>query len=518
MTFENCVIIVNDLFDELSEENKRLFNELLFANKCLNKLQEFKYSFDLYSNKIKQSLESNEWQILEKLLQELNGFLIRRSIRTEINDLTSDDNKKTEDVLLPKIETSDQSIVCGLKSRDHYMDCEETKPSGNATDTEEEEPTTCDNSRASQSLKSSMVIPIENDLLDNDTDNSELKMKCTQTGCGQTFTNPRKYSLHMNKHWKEKNKKLLSLSDTISGNEITNRDCGQTNNDQTIDLEDGKSEKALKCLIKSCGKVFTNYCNLQTHIRYIHLKDNQANQLLKCDQPDCQYETRSRINLKKHKMCCHSEKNLVCTHPDCDFRTYNQSKLKRHLQTHGPGFECTYDGCDGKYTTQEGLYRHMKSHTMKMEFKCTYEGCDKVFRAKVSLNEHINSKHTKSKQWHCEWPGCDYTTYLPTKLSQHSVVHITDYKFVCDYNDCNAKYKTKKDLTNHKLRVHDKVRRFTCSWPGCTFTVFNKQGLKKHELIHTGEKPFACDWPGCQYRTYCKSRLKCEHMKKHIKN
>ena len=239
MTYENCVIVVNDLFDELSEENKRLFNELLFANKCLNKLQEFKYSFDLYSNKIRQSLELNEWQILEKLLQELNGFVIRRNIRTEINKLKSDDNEKSEDVLLPKIETSDQSIVCGLKSRDHYMDYEETKPSGNATDTEEEReepsvkknrPTTLKTKRVSQSLTSSMVIPIENnDLLDNNTDNSELKMKCTHNGCGQTFTNPQKYSLHMNKHWKEKNKMFLSLSDTVSGNEITNKDCGQTN-------------------------------------------------------------------------------------------------------------------------------------------------------------------------------------------------------------------------------------------------------------------------------------------------
>src|SRR2546421_3620365 len=32
----------NDIFDELIAENKRLFNELLFANKCLNVLMKFK--------------------------------------------------------------------------------------------------------------------------------------------------------------------------------------------------------------------------------------------------------------------------------------------------------------------------------------------------------------------------------------------------------------------------------------------------------------------------------------------
>ena len=35
-------IKVNDVFEELSEENKRLLNELMFANKCLKVLITFK--------------------------------------------------------------------------------------------------------------------------------------------------------------------------------------------------------------------------------------------------------------------------------------------------------------------------------------------------------------------------------------------------------------------------------------------------------------------------------------------
>ena len=35
---------VNDVFEELSEENKRLLNELMFANKCLKVLITFKSS------------------------------------------------------------------------------------------------------------------------------------------------------------------------------------------------------------------------------------------------------------------------------------------------------------------------------------------------------------------------------------------------------------------------------------------------------------------------------------------
>ena len=187
MTFNNCEIVVNDLFDELSEENKRLFNELLFANKCLNKLQEFKYSFYLYSNKIRQSLESNEWQILEKLLQELNGFVIRKNIRTKNNELTSDDNEKGEDVLLPKIETSDQSIVCGLKSSDHYMDCEETESSDYANDKEEE--------REEPSVKKNRPI-LRFNKVDDKSKEEVVFLRCQYTGCDQIFSTVRQFNEH----------------------------------------------------------------------------------------------------------------------------------------------------------------------------------------------------------------------------------------------------------------------------------------------------------------------------------
>ena len=39
-------IKVNDIFDELSEENKRLNEELIFTNNCLNVLNRFKALFN----------------------------------------------------------------------------------------------------------------------------------------------------------------------------------------------------------------------------------------------------------------------------------------------------------------------------------------------------------------------------------------------------------------------------------------------------------------------------------------
>ena len=46
-------ILVNDIFDELLDENKRLLNELLFSNKCINLFIEFKSFIDSISLKLK---------------------------------------------------------------------------------------------------------------------------------------------------------------------------------------------------------------------------------------------------------------------------------------------------------------------------------------------------------------------------------------------------------------------------------------------------------------------------------
>ena len=54
------LIEVRDIFDELREENRRLLNELLFAERRLKCLTEFKSFVDLIFNKINVYLEEND--------------------------------------------------------------------------------------------------------------------------------------------------------------------------------------------------------------------------------------------------------------------------------------------------------------------------------------------------------------------------------------------------------------------------------------------------------------------------
>lgn len=34
---------------------------------------------------------------------------------------------------------------------------------------------------------------------------------------------------------------------------------------------------------------------------------------------------------------------------------------------------------------------------------------------------------------------------------------------------------------------------FPCNYPGCAMKFFDKNKLRRHSIVHTGEKPYKCD-------------------------
>ena len=96
--------VVNDVFDELKEENNRLYNELLFADKCLKSLIKFKTFIDKISYLFENYLEVNDRKEHKELIRSVDGI----SVNTKQNQTRSQTPK--EKLFVAHI----KSFVCDL--------------------------------------------------------------------------------------------------------------------------------------------------------------------------------------------------------------------------------------------------------------------------------------------------------------------------------------------------------------------------------------------------------------------
>ena len=89
-----------DIITELNDEIRRLTKELSITRERLKLMDEFKITFDLYSNKIKQSLDSNEWQKFENSLTKINEFvnISETSDNCVVNVKDIDNQKELQEV------------------------------------------------------------------------------------------------------------------------------------------------------------------------------------------------------------------------------------------------------------------------------------------------------------------------------------------------------------------------------------------------------------------------------------
>ncbi|KAF8419342.1 hypothetical protein EV426DRAFT_553606, partial [Tirmania nivea] len=62
--------------------------------------------------------------------------------------------------------------------------------------------------------------------------------------------------------------------------------------------------------------------------------------------------------------------------------------------------------------------------------------------------------------------------------------------------------------------VSSKGKRFKCTYNKCLGAFRRQEHLRRHEKIHTGEKPYTCDVTVCRRRFSRSDNLK-EHLQRH---
>ncbi|XP_071518527.1 uncharacterized protein [Panulirus ornatus] len=184
----------------------------------------------------------------------------------------------------------------------------------------------------------------------------------------------------------------------------------------------------------------------------------------------------------------------------CDVKG-REVKPKRVYAVKEPSkYICKLCGIHSK--TAYSLKNHVMTHTGQKPYSCPY--CGMTFRQSHHLIEHERT-HTGERPFECELCEDAFTT--KSALKSHMKVHngIKDHK-------CQACYAAFSDRMQLKIHMRKHTEKFyDCTECGDRFITAPR--LRRHQMIHTGERPYQCEECGVAFREETTLRA---HMGTHL--
>ena len=303
MIDNKCEIVVNDV---LNEENKRLLEELLFANKCLKVLNEFKNFVELNSNQFKLNLEENNKKIFEDLSEKVKRVL------NEKNNYSMNFNDKTS------IEVKNKEIIINNNKK----------------------------------INISKILILKNPIKVNVKHNNNYNKKLGEKRCHSKNSND-KYSIEVKR---EEN----CFDDNGSEEMISNKNKSRT---KAIISSNRLSCDWPGCEYRTNGRDRTGHREALRKHSMIHSEKKYV-----CDYHDCQYRTEStallRVHIDSHekpKTLKHNEKRrFECQTCGKTFATNNllYCHIKKTHDVFDEPVVCGIDDCDKRFKNNIYLTRH----------------------------------------------------------------------------------------------------------------------------------------------------------------
>ncbi|KAB0790885.1 hypothetical protein PPYR_14972 [Photinus pyralis] len=174
-------------------------------------------------------------------------------------------------------------------------------------------------------------------------------------------------------------------------------------------------------------------------------------------------------------------------------------------------YDCTH--CDRSFRWLRNLKRHSLTHNQSKPFTC--DQCEFRSNRKDALHNHVSNKHVDAdKPYKCE--HCALSFAQRYTLARHMQTHAEDKPYKCADCDFSCKFESylKRHLSTHVVgkAPRSDLKPFRCDI--CEYCSYDRKGLRRHVMIHTGEKPYTC--ADCEYKTTEKSKL-VRHRKTHAR-
>lgn len=113
-------------------------------------------------------------------------------------------------------------------------------------------------------------------------------------------------------------------------------------------------------------------------------------------------------------------------------------------------------------------------------FVCPESGCARKMKTRSSLKKHLQLVHGPRNHVCAE---CGKAFPESSKLKRHFMVHTGEKPFQCTFKGCGKRFSLAFNLRTH-VRIHTGERAFVCSYEGCHRRFVQAGNLKSHILTH----------------------------------